>query len=99
MTSRCRNRFKSWFWMLVIISGLIVSAPIKAGAANGSVTYTYDALGRVISATYDTGVTIAYSYDANGNRTQQTIGLLGPLTWTATSTPCMANCWGTSLWQ
>lgn len=42
-------------------------------AANGSVVYTYDALGRLITASYDTGVCIAYTYDANGNRLSEKI--------------------------
>lgn len=42
-------------------------------AANGSVVYTYDALGRLISASYDTGVCIVYSYDPNGNRLSERI--------------------------
>ena len=42
-------------------------------AANGSVVYTYDTLGRLISASYDTGVCIVYSYDANGNRLSERI--------------------------
>ena len=68
-------------------------------AANGSVTYTYDALGRVASASYDTGVIVIYAYDANGNRTQQVINVnTATLTWTATATPCTANCWGAGLW-
>jgi hypothetical protein len=68
-------------------------------AANGSVTYTYDALGRVSTASYDTGVFVIYSYDANGNRTQQVINLnAATLVWSATSTPCTSNCWGQSLW-
>ncbi|WP_072294368.1 RHS repeat domain-containing protein [Nitrosovibrio sp. Nv17] len=39
--------------------------PISAG----SVTYAYDVLGRLTTATYGTGVVITYSYDASGNRT------------------------------
>ena len=35
------------------------------------ITYTYDALGRVITATYDNGTQISYNYDAAGNRTAQ----------------------------
>ena len=42
--------------------------------ASGSVTYTYDALGRVVSATYATGQTITYAYDDAGNRTQMVQG-------------------------
>jgi len=41
-----------------------------ASAASGSTQYTYDALGRLLTATYDNGVQIQYQYDAAGNRTQ-----------------------------
>lgn len=46
-----------------------------AFAANGSVVYTYDALGRILSASYDTNVIVYYAYDANCNRTQQVINV------------------------
>lgn len=46
-----------------------------AEAANGSVAYTYDALGRVTTASYDTGVCVIYTYDANGNRLSETISV------------------------
>lgn len=52
---------------------LTISASEPAHAANGSVAYIYDALGRVTMASYDTGVCIKYSYDANGNRLSETI--------------------------
>jgi YD repeat-containing protein len=69
-------------------------------AANGSVVYTYDALGRIATASYDTGAIIIYSYDANGNRTSQVINVnSGTLNWTATTTPCTSNCWGAALWH
>jgi uncharacterized protein RhaS with RHS repeats len=42
-------------------------------AANGSVAYTYDALGRVKTVSYDTGVCIIYTYDPNGNRLSEVI--------------------------
>lgn len=35
----------------------------------GSVSYTYDSLGRLSKATYANGVVITYVYDAAGNRT------------------------------
>jgi len=74
-------------------------ASFVARAANGSVVYTYDALGRVLSASYDTGVIVIYTYDANGNRTQQVINVnTSTLTWTATTNPCTSNCWGAGLW-
>ncbi|MEW6437763.1 MAG: RHS repeat domain-containing protein [Pseudomonadota bacterium] len=70
-----------------------------AHAANGSVVYTYDALGRILTASYDTGVIIIYSYDANGNRTQQIVNVnTSSLAWTGSSSPCTSNCWGASLW-
>lgn len=39
----------------------------------GSATYTYDALGRLSSVTYGSGVTITYVYDAAGNRTSYVV--------------------------
>jgi hypothetical protein len=35
------------------------------------ITYTYDAMGRVITLTYGTQIT--YAYDAAGNRTTQSV--------------------------
>lgn len=52
--------------------------PASAQTTSGTVTYTYDALGRVISVTYDTGVTITYTYDATGNATQEVITVGSP---------------------
>ncbi len=37
----------------------------------GSISYTYDALGRVKTATYSNGVVVTYTYDATGNRVSQ----------------------------
>jgi len=42
-----------------------------------SVTYEYAALGRLIGADYDTGATIDYSYDLNGNRLQVASSVVG----------------------
>jgi YD repeat-containing protein len=87
----------------VIGIGITLSSILVAGdaahAANGSVTYTYDALGRIATAAYDTGVFVIYSYDANGNRLSQTVNVnTATLQWTATSSPCTSNCWGGALW-
>lgn len=77
--------------MVALIAAALIAAP--ATAANGSVTYTYDALGRVTSASYDTGIIILYTYDANGNRLSQTIN--------ANSTNGVWNSftWGAALWH
>jgi YD repeat-containing protein len=71
MRKSCRS--KRGYGYLAILAFLANSAIGAAFAANGSVTYTYDALGRVTTANYDTGVCVIYSYDANGNRLSQTI--------------------------
>jgi hypothetical protein len=57
--------------LALTLAGLGLSHAVSA--ANGSVAYTYDALGRVASAFYDTGVCLLYTYDANGNRTAEKI--------------------------
>lgn len=68
---------------------ILLLAPTDSFAANGSVVYTYDAVGRVVTASYDTGVIIIYSYDANGNRTSQVVnvnastGVWGAFNWGA----------------
>lgn len=57
--------------LALALTGALASDAVLA--ANGSVVYTYDALGRLITASYDTGVCVAYSYDANGNRLSERI--------------------------
>jgi YD repeat-containing protein len=46
-----------------------------AGASAGTVTYGYDALGRLTSVTFPNDAAIQYSYDAAGNRTS--LGISG----------------------
>ena len=59
---------------LAVVGALLSLLPAgQALSANGSVIYTYDALGRIVIARYDTGVCITYSYDANGNRLSEKI--------------------------
>ena len=55
-----------WSAVLVAAAALALSTGL---AWAGSVTYTYDNLGRLKTATYSNGVVITYSYDAAGNRT------------------------------
>lgn len=48
---------------------VLVAASTRPALAD-TVTYQYDALGRVIQVTYSGGVTVLYTYDAAGNRTE-----------------------------
>ena len=59
--------------VLSVAAILGVSAITATIAANGSVAYTYDALGRVTTASYDTGACIIYTYDPNGNRLSEVV--------------------------
>ena len=72
--------------VLVLMSFLWVS---PSEGATTSVQYTYDPLGRVTTASYDNGTCIAYTYDANGNRTAQTF--------TTSGTPA-SPVWGSGVW-
>ncbi|HLJ64986.1 MAG TPA: RHS repeat domain-containing protein [Stellaceae bacterium] len=72
----------SWFRTVALVAAVMLMPLHSPGteaalAANGSVVYLYDALGRVVTASYDTGACIGYSYDANGNRTSQSITVAG----------------------
>jgi len=80
---RTRRRLRSTCGLL-----LALLAMHPASAANGSVAYTYDALGRVTTASYDTGVCVIYTYDANGNRLSQTVNV----------NTGNAPTWGTGVW-
>jgi hypothetical protein len=72
---QCRRLLACAFMFAIAVLEML---PVKASlAANGSVAYTYDALGRVSTVSYDTGVCVIYSYDANGNRTSQTVLVIG----------------------
>jgi len=75
--SRVRLPIRFRFGIALTAIGLVfVSVGVKA-----STTYSYDAVGRVTTAAYDTGVCVAYGYDANGNRTSQTnTSTSGPVT-------------------
>lgn len=57
-----------------IIQGTIALALVGASAvaSAGSITYTYDPLGRLTKAVFNNGsstTTVIYNYDAAGNRT------------------------------
>lgn len=62
---KCRN-------LLTFMLGALI-ALASANASAGSITYTYDSLGRLRTATYSNGVVITYTYDAAGNRTSYVV--------------------------
>src|SRR5712671_5402509 len=74
-TPLSRKKPSAWILALVLLTLSVVAASRLAYAANGSVAYTYDALGRVTTVSYDTGVCVIYSYDPNGNRLSETINV------------------------
>lgn len=59
--------------LLVSISTLVLIFVPLSGEA-GSTSYTYDVLGRVITATFPNGTTVTYTYDSAGNRTSVSTG-------------------------
>jgi YD repeat-containing protein len=62
---------------LINILFFFLSVQIVPAQAANNVTYQYDAIGRITQITRDDGVTIHYSYDPNGNRTQQQVTSTG----------------------
>jgi uncharacterized protein RhaS with RHS repeats len=87
---RNRNAFMAWMLALAVSAVALAWESTSTYAANGSVAYTYDALGRVTTASYDTGVCIIYSYDPNGNRLSETINV---------STAGATGVWGCFNWN
>lgn len=60
------------------IRGLVILAIMVGIESAWSVTYDYDSLGRVRTATYADGTTIEYQYDVAGNRTSYTVSSGSP---------------------
>jgi|LSQX01.3.fsa_nt_gb YD repeat-containing protein len=61
---------------------LLVALPILSARAVETVTYSYDAAGRLTKAAYTGGAKIDYVYDANGNLLQRTVMSGGAVTYT-----------------
>jgi hypothetical protein len=61
-----RRRFLTQ--LLAGLGGIALSGSWRQAWAD-TISYTYDELGRIKTATYSNGSTITYSYDAAGNRT------------------------------
>lgn len=63
------KNLKKYLGQLCWLAGLLL---VSVGVAQaGSVSYTYDTLGRLTRAAYSNGTVIVYTYDATGNRTTQ----------------------------
>ena len=84
---------KSNLFSPVMIALPLLLAASAVEAAGGNATYTYDFLGRVTSASYDSGAIILYSYDAAGNRASQTTSV------NSTSATWGSFNWGSALWH
>lgn len=56
--------------ILVFVCFLLNFTHFSHTANAGTVTYKYDALGRVIEVIYSNGTRIFYTYDKAGNRTK-----------------------------
>lgn len=73
----------------LLAATLALTIPIASGQAAETTQYTYDALGRVISAIDATGKKVAYTYDSAGNRTRVSNGAefseITPTAFTASS--------------
>lgn len=87
---------KPYLKTIFIISVFIFFNVSSESTAEASVSYTYDGVGRIATALYDNGTCVVYVYDANGNRTQESItssgapgtavwgtGVLGCLKWSS----------------
>jgi hypothetical protein len=83
------TRFKRAKSLLLVPALAVASLVALPQVAIASTSYTYDQVGRLSTARYGNGLCIAYSYDANGNRTSQNNMNSG-----APLTPV----WGTGMW-
>jgi YD repeat-containing protein len=74
---------------LLLVASLALAVPVGSAQAAETTQYTYDALGRVISAIDATGKKVAYTYDSAGNRTRVSNGAefteITPTAFTASS--------------
>lgn len=71
----------------LLLGGCAYAALGARVALAETVTYTYDALGRVIVASYSNGATVTYAYDPAGNRTTLTQTPPGSVQGFLTATP------------
>ncbi len=73
------NSTRTNFATVLFVALLVVSATLfqyDGHSASQTVRYTYDAAGRLVTATYDANSAIHYQYDRSGNRIRLTV--VGP---------------------
>lgn len=75
-----------WRKKIILVATVFAITGASSGAT-GSANYSYDGIGRLVTALYDNGMCVVYSYDQNGNRTSQ-----------INSTAVSAATWGTGVW-
>jgi YD repeat-containing protein len=74
-----------------LMIGILWLWPIETSmGADASVTYQYDAAGRVVAATYNNGLCVTYTYDLTGNRLSKT---------TNACTTASPGTWGSFNWN
>jgi YD repeat-containing protein len=72
----CKNgRVKRRSAYAALFVTLLCTLFLVAPALAGSITYTYDDAGRLVTADYGNGSAIAYTYDNAGNLLARTVGL------------------------
>ena len=64
-----RRHVRSTIALVTLGCLVATSAPVLAG----TVSYSYDRLGRMTQAVYPNGAIIRFNYDANGNRTSYVV--------------------------
>lgn len=72
---------------VTIVIALSFAFASASSGDTGSVGYSYDIDGRIVTARYSNGICVVYTYDENGNRTSQT-----------NSTGITIAQWGTGSW-
>jgi len=81
---------KAYRFVCALVAGVLAFGVLATGLHAAETTqYTYDALGRVVSAVDTSGKTVAYTYDSAGNRTRVSNGAefteILPTAWSASS--------------
>jgi YD repeat-containing protein len=82
-----------WIVRVTVGASALVTCLFSEGV-QAATTYLYDPQGRLTAIIYDNGNCVAYSYDADGNRTSSRVAInaAGSLTWGS-------GLWGCRSWS